>query len=751
MAEAGTPDDKINPVDDKINPVDLASLQDKITCQVCKKPYTCPKTLNCLHSYCISCLRSLSTTNSKGGTHVQCPKCSKKTPIPESDFEALPEAFHIKRDIQLNEFLQKVNGNIVAKCEKCAGKSAKATSYCSECMQFICDLCVTIHRCWSDFQSHKVVSLEKFRISNTVDIPEQFQLLTCTLHSKKCTIYCETCKKEICHECIVGTHHGHMYNLAQDSAVDHKKALKSSMTVIEDIPQQLKVALEEINSILGTFSAEGEAVISETKAKFEELQKQISLRCEELVKGAQELMEDKQKPLVTQRDELETMKEKATECLEFVSRATSSNHIVEFFSLETQMVAQIQSIKKEFEGIELNPKEKPEIHFFQLSNLAEMIATESSIGDGSILYAGASEGKYFSVNEIITFFIALSSAYYKSKTNPIKQLKAEIQSVRDGSACPAKIVVSSSGFAKLQCSFSERGRYRVIVQVNGKHITGSPYAFYVMPPPQQFQAPVKSITNLSGPRGVAINSKNHIVVSEENSHRIVVYGRKSKIVLTFGRYGSEVSQFKHPLGVAVDKDECIYVADSKNNRLLKFSADGNFLAEFIGEKSTCGILSNPSSVKISNNNIYIVDRGNARVLVLNCDLEYQYEFGGHGAGLGKLEDPWDVAFDGHGIVYVTDMKIHSIVLFNARGEFRGRIGSHGTQKGTLNCPTGIAIDRFNRIFVSESGNHRVSIFHACSEFLECFSTGLAMINPCGITVDNDGFVYITSSESVLVF
>ena len=512
------------------------------------------------------------------------------------------------------------------------------------------------------------------------------------------------------------------------------------------------MAIDEIASISEEFTANTQAVVDEAKAKFEELQNQLSDRYEELAKDAQEVMHSKQQPLHKQLDELALTKEKVTDCLDFVSQATSSDQVTAFFRIEQQMESQVKAIEKEFDSLNLMPIEEPEIQLFLKPDVAEKIKTAGTIGDGSILYAGASEGKYFSVNEIITFFIALSSAHYKSRASPVDQFKADIQSSRDGSICPATIAISSSGFAKLQCSFSERGQYQVHVYANGKHITGSPYKFYVMPPPQQFQAPVKTITNLSSPMGIAINSKNQIIVTEENRHAVTVYGRKSRKILTFGFYGLEESQFNQPLGVAVDQEGCIYVADSKNNCLKKFSADSTFISSFNGETSSCDLLSKPSSVKIDKEGfVYIVDRGNARIVVLDSNLEFQFEFGGHGLLLGKLDDPWDLAFDLHGVIYVTDRRQHCIHLFSAGGAFRGRIGTHGTQKGRLNRPTGIAIDRFNRIFVSESGNHRVSIFHACSDFLECFSTGLTMVNPCGIALDDDGFVYVTCSACVHVF
>ena len=673
--------------------------------------------------------------------------------MPDNDFEAYPDAFHIKRKIQMHEFMQKVKGRTPALCQKCSTKSEKATSYCSHCAQFICDLCVTIHRCWTEFKSHKVVPIADLRQSTGDSIPDRIEPLLCSLHSKNCTMFCETCQIEICHECIIRTHRDHKYNLVDESATEHKESLKQTLCAIEDIPEQLQLAIDQIRGISERFAANTKEVVDEAKVKFEGLQKQLSERCDELLKGAHEFTEERQKPLHSQLDELTAMKTKASDCIEFVTETTSSSaHITEFFSVEKQMIAQVKAIEKEFKALDLLPIEEPEIHLSMKPTMVEMIKVAGNVYDGSVLYAGSSEGKYFAVNEIITFFIALSSAFYKSRASPIDKFKADIQSLRDGSVCPAKIAVSSSGFAKLQCSFTERGRYCVNVYSNGRHITGSPHAFYVIPSSKQFQAPLKTIANLNSPRGIAINPKNQIVITEENQHSVMVYGRKSKKILTFGNFGTGDSQLNQPLGVAVDREGNMYVADSKNNCLKKYSADGAYVAMYKGEKSSSGSLSKPSSVKVNSKGlVHIVDRGNARIVVLNKNLEFQFQFGSPGVGLGKLDDPWDVAFDAHGICYITDIKQDCIHLFSQGGEFRGRIGSHGTQKGKLSRPSGIAIDRFSRIFVTEAGNHRVSIFHVCSEFLECFSTGLTMVNPCGIAVDEDGFVYVTCSTYVHVF
>lgn len=744
MAEAATPNGKHYNMDLKV-------LKQKIACTMCKKQYNHPKTLPCLHSFCLECLQTIVASNSSG-TQIKCPQCLKEMQLCSNDLEYLPDAFLFGRQIDLYNFLLKVNGRVDVKCEKCSNRSVKANSFCRDCGKFVCDLCVTIHRSWTEFRSHKVLSMAELRESPHKHIPEKIAQMMCQVHAKECTIYCEACEEQVCHECIIKSHRDHQYNLTVDSAIKHKANMKARLETIQGIPGQLKQAIGRIDGICQGFSAKGQLVTDDINTQFDHLEEAIASRRKVLLQEITTMVEAKLTILGDQRAGLEMLKSKVTDCREFVDQTISNEHISEFLTLEHQMRARIADVKDEFSKTDLTPAEEPEANFTFDEQMTKSLQTAGNISNGSVLYGGTSSSRNFTVSEVITFYIALSSAYYKTKNNPMEEIKAEIQSLRDNSTCPATIAISSSGFAKLQCSFSERGRYSVSVKVGDSHISGSPYSFFVKPVSPQFQVPLKTIGKLNSPKGIAVNPKNHIVVSEENRHAISVFGKKLKKVLSFGSYGTDDAQFSHPIGVAVDKSGCIYVADCKNNRIKKFDTSGNLLAMFNGEQSPCGSLNGPTGIKINRKGkIFIVDRGNNRVVVINSNLEFDFTFGSPGSGLGQLHDPWDISFDENGFNYITDMKQHCIQIFNQLGEFRGKIGSHGTQKSRLNRPSGIAIDRFGRIFVCEFGNHRVSIFHVCSEFLDCFSTGLSMVNPCGVAVDDDGFVYVSSAETLHVF
>lgn len=729
--------------------IDSETLRNKITCTICSKHFSTPKTLPCLHSFCLACLAAISTENDFGTLHLTCPECKKEFPSIGASLVDLPDAFQVNRHLEYHKFKQKALGQVNVHCEKCVGKKIRASGFCSKCTQFICDLCIQIHSSWSELKDHKTLKLSELKESYEKYVPVLSAKQTCHIHDHESTIFCETCEILICHECILKSHRDHEYFHSVESAKKHKKETIEHLDSIHHLPVQLHTAIAVIDTIMERYSNQGQDIKTKLKEALDNLERLLAQQREELNTGLSERLNSKLQLLTDQKQSLEHMMRKISNCIGFVNETVENKHVVEYFILEKQMLKRISELHTEFTQLDLQPIEEPEAHFSFNKDSLENIKETFQVTDGSVLHGSS---RIFTVSEVICFYISLSSSFYKTKNNPMDELKAEIQSMRDGSVCPATVAVSSNGFAKLQCSFSERGRYAVSVRIGGKHINGSPYHFYIKPNGSQLQKPIKSITKLQVPKALAISNKHEIIVCEENAHAVTVYGRKSKKVLTIGQYGKNKGQFSHPTGVAVDQDGCIYVVDTKNDRVQKFDKEGTFLGEYKGEKEKNNQLHLPSSIKIGpDDHIYIVDRGNARVVILNKEMEYISSFGSAGYGLGSLHDPWDLAFDENGFIYITDRRQHCIQIFTPNGAFRGKIGSQGQQKGKLNHPAGIAIDRFGKIYVCESGNHRVSIFHISSEFIECFSIGLSMVNPCGIAVDKDGFMYVASDETVHVF
>ena len=287
--------------------------------------------------------------------------------------------------------------------------------------------------------------------------------------------------------------------------------------------------------------------------------------------------------------------------------------------------------------------------------------------------------------------------------------------------------------------------------MEGEHIKGSPFTVTVKLPVEKLGTPIKTITGVSGPWGVAVNQRGEIIVAESTAHCISIFSPTGEKLQSFSSRGSGPGQFNEPTGVAVDGNSnilvmnscCIQKFTSKGKFITKVGTYGNGPLQFLNAFNI--------SIHPSDKKIFAVDRPNHRIQILNPDLTFYSSFGSHGSGNGQFTYPWDVAFDSAGNVYVSDSNNHCIQVFTAEGQFLKQFGKKGSGRGELNWPSSITIDSDNMVYVTENINHRVSIFTTDGQFLRSFGTmgtGQGQFNePCGITIDKRGLIYVSDHNN----
>ncbi|KAL3224676.1 hypothetical protein MRX96_026471 [Rhipicephalus microplus] len=96
---------------------------------------------------------------------------------------------------------------------------------------------------------------------------------------------------------------------------------------------------------------------------------------------------------------------------------------------------------------------------------------------------------------------------------------------------------------------------------------------------------------------------NHIFVSDLGLSCMYKTDLKGALVCTFGTKGKEYGKMFEPSGVSAT-DRCIFIGDSKNNRVQAFDADGKFITVV---KMTSGI-TRPSGIFVSDRNkLYVLN------------------------------------------------------------------------------------------------------------------------------------------------
>jgi DNA-binding beta-propeller fold protein YncE len=82
----------------------------------------------------------------------------------------------------------------------------------------------------------------------------------------------------------------------------------------------------------------------------------------------------------------------------------------------------------------------------------------------------------------------------------------------------------------------------------------------------------------------------------------------------WGTEGSGDGQFQFPVGVAVALDGSVYVVDSYNDRIQKFTSEGVFVSQWGTEGSGDGEFNRPNNVAVaSDGSVYVSERSNQRI------------------------------------------------------------------------------------------------------------------------------------------
>jgi tripartite motif-containing protein 71 len=178
-----------------------------------------------------------------------------------------------------------------------------------------------------------------------------------------------------------------------------------------------------------------------------------------------------------------------------------------------------------------------------------------------------------------------------------------------------------------------------------------------------------------------------------------------------GSDGAGAGQLHFPDGVAIDGAGNLYVADTGNNRISEFRADGTFIRAFGAN----------------------VD-GNGGTFEV-CTTASTCQAGVPGSDAGQLNTPTGIALDGAGNLYVSDLNNERIDVFNTAGpsftrafgwdvaepntggafevcptQGACRLGDVGGGAGQLNLPFGLALDG-SSLYVADQSNHRISVFN----------------------------------------
>ncbi|CAF0927009.1 unnamed protein product [Adineta steineri] len=222
------------------------------------------------------------------------------------------------------------------------------------------------------------------------------------------------------------------------------------------------------------------------------------------------------------------------------------------------------------------------------------------------------------------------------------------------------------------------------------------------------------MNQLNNPLDVIVDQQNHsiIIADFENSRVIQWLNQKQQILI----------QNIDCSGLAMDKNGFLYVSDCSNNevrrwKMVEYNNEGILVAGRNGKGDQLNQLDCPTFIFVDDDQcVYISDQNNHRVMKWRKGAkEGIIVAGGNGKGgnLNQLCYPQGIIVDDLGQIYVGDCGNHRIMRWceeKEKGEIIVGGNGQGNQLNQLDQPRGISFDDEGNLYVVDSFNHRIQKF-----------------------------------------
>ncbi|KAL0199978.1 hypothetical protein M9458_003165, partial [Cirrhinus mrigala] len=170
---------------------------DQFSCPVCLDLLKDPVTIQCGHSYCMSCITDCWDQEDEKGVY-SCPQCRQT-------FSPRPALFKNVVFAEMVEKLKKTKlqsavpaGAGDVQCDVCTGRKYKAVKSCLVCLNSYCQTHFERHEEFHPGKRHKVI-----------EATGRLQEMICQKHDKLLEVFCRTDQKCICLLCMVDGHRNH--------------------------------------------------------------------------------------------------------------------------------------------------------------------------------------------------------------------------------------------------------------------------------------------------------------------------------------------------------------------------------------------------------------------------------------------------------------------------------------------------------------------------------------------------------------
>ncbi|CAF0947181.1 unnamed protein product [Rotaria sordida] len=309
-----------------------------------------------------------------------------------------------------------------------------------------------------------------------------------------------------------------------------------------------------------------------------------------------------------------------------------------------------------------------------------------------------------------------------------------------------------------------------------------------------------AFTQIGTSYGIFTDSQNNIYISEYSNHRVTKWFNGNITIGTLiaggNGIGTTPDKLNNPWGIYVDSSYSLYIADRNNHRVQRWdSGAANGITVGGDTSGTSGsfsyLLNNPTGVMVDQYGfIYILDTGNSRVQKWSPGSTFGITVVSSTYGTpiatATLNNPLGMGINSYGNIFIADTNNHRVQSFYllcpattttispsiqtsiplcSTAEWNststvivGPTGTSGNTPTFLSSPYHLTFDRYQQMYVADYANHRIQQYSYASNVGRTVagitSTGGSTLgqlsNPSAVYIDSNDNMYILDTSNYRV-
>ncbi|XP_034026372.1 E3 ubiquitin-protein ligase TRIM36 isoform X5 [Thalassophryne amazonica] len=308
--------------------VPIKNIERELICPICKELFTHPLILPCQHSVCHKCVKELLMLNhedsfdagsecslpgsprsrvpspsmerldrivrsgsiSSSGwrrgsltprvTTIPCPGCQHDIDLGERGISMLFRNFTLETIVE--RYRQAARAAVAIMCNICKPPQQEATKSCMDCKASYCNECFKMHHPWGTpkAQHEYVGPTTNFRP----------KVLMCPEHEmEKVNMYCEVCKRPVCHLCKLGGSHANHKVTSMSSAYKIlKEKLAKSIHYLISKEGKVRSQITNLELLISQTEENGQLAERQANEHFDRLFATLQERKSEMLRSIEQ-------------------------------------------------------------------------------------------------------------------------------------------------------------------------------------------------------------------------------------------------------------------------------------------------------------------------------------------------------------------------------------------------------------------------------------------------------------------------------